>query len=697
MSDLRVTDHPILAIDARQEVDIKWRGQAVVARAGETISAALQAAGIVSFGRHPRDRSPQGLFCANGQCAQCLVLARGVPVKACMHPVSPGLEVEPLEALPHLPRVQRQPVIGRASREEVPVLIIGGGPAGLAAAATLGQLGIETLLIDDKPKLGGKLLLQTHRFFGSREIVHAGVRGIDIATTLEVEARAAPGTRFWLDSPAIGVFSDRWVGVLKGGVEYVLVRPRLLINAAGAREKQLVFPGSTLPGVLGAGAFQTLLNRDQVKSGQRLLVIGGGNVGLIAAYHAIQGGLTVVALAEILASCSGYRVHRDKLARLGVPIFEGHTILGAGGHERVDSATIARVDENRTPLPGTERTFACDTVLIAVGLDPIGEFTSKALDAGIPVLAAGDADEIAEASAAIMAGRIRAYEAARRLGQKAPDPPEAWRDLDHVLRARPGGFAKVDAPTETGAVQPVIHCHQEIPCDPCAAVCPRGLIAIDQGDIRGLPRFTGGDCLGCLKCVAICPGLAITLVDRRRDPENPLVTLAWELPRETVAIGQVVTLLDQAGLPLGSARVVAVSRAKGLDRTTLVRVQASAGQALRIAGVLPPGLDPVSAEIPPVLPPAGEVVVCRCERVRAQDLITAVREGAHDAEEIKALTRAGMGACGGRTCGAEVARILVAHGVPARARQPWTVRPPYREVPLGVFAAGKEADGASRG
>jgi NADPH-dependent 2,4-dienoyl-CoA reductase/sulfur reductase-like enzyme/Fe-S-cluster-containing hydrogenase component 2/bacterioferritin-associated ferredoxin len=691
MTDLRVTDHPVLPIDGREAVLIQWQGRALPARAGETIAATLHAAGIVSFGPHSRDGSPQGLFCANGQCAQCLVLAGGTPVKACMHPVSPGLEVEPLHGPPRLPAVQGPPVIGEECREEVPVLIIGGGPAGLAAAATLGQLGIEVLLVDDQPHLGGKLLLQTHRFFGARETVHAGTRGIDIATTLESEARSAPATRFWLASPAIGVFSDRWVGILKNGTEYVLVRPKVLINAAGAREKQLVFPGSTLPGVLGAGAFQTLLNRDLIRFGHRLFVIGGGNVGLIAAYHAIQGGLSVAGLAELLPTCGGYRVHRDKLARLGVPIFESHTILSANGHSRVESVTIARVNERQAALPGTERTFACDTVLIAVGLDPIGEFTSKAGEAGISVLAAGDADEIAEASAAIMAGRIRALEAARRLGHEAPEAPPEWRDLDRVLRAHPGGTVRGAAPAETGGVQPVIHCHQQIPCDPCAAICPRDLIAIDPGDIRDVPRYTGGECLGCLKCVAVCPGLAITLVDRRRDVEHPLITLAYELPREAVAVGQVVITLDEKGRPLGSAQVVAALSGKGLDRTTLVRIRAPRADALRIAGIRPEAIRPAVEEIRPPLAPSGEVVVCRCERVRARDLATAIREGCHDADEIKALTRAGMGACGGRTCGAEVTRILAAHGVRARARQPWTIRPPYREVALGVFAAGREA------
>ena len=105
----------------------------------------------------------------------------------------------------------------------VPVLIIGGGPAGLSAAIELGKLGIEVLLVDDKHRLGGKLVLQTHRFFGSTNAVYAGTRGIDIATKLEEQVRGFDSIRIWLNSTALAVFSDRKVGILRDGEHYVLV------------------------------------------------------------------------------------------------------------------------------------------------------------------------------------------------------------------------------------------------------------------------------------------------------------------------------------------------------------------------------------------------------------------------------------------------------------------------------------------
>ncbi|MEN6559688.1 MAG: FAD-dependent oxidoreductase, partial [Acidobacteriota bacterium] len=403
----RIDQHPILPIPSRSKVPFTWKGQALEAFEGETVASALFAAGVRIFGHHARDGAAQGIFCANGQCAQCLVLADGIPVKSCMELVRPGLRVDPVEGLPELPRVAAAG--GAAARAvetvRVPVLIIGGGPAGLSAAIELGRRGIETLLIDDKHRLGGKLVLQTHRFFGSIEAVYAGTRGIDIATRLESDVRSFPAVRVWLQSTALAVYSDRKVGVLAGGRRYVLIESEVLLVTSGAREKNLAFPGNTLPGVYGAGAFQTLVNRDLVKPTERLFIVGGGNVGLIAGYHALQAGIAVVGLVEALPECGGYKVHRDKLVRLGVPVYTSHTVVSANGAESVESVTIARVDGNFRPVKGTERSFACDTLLIAVGLDPVNEFYEKAREFGLTAFAAGDAEEIAEASAAIFSGK----------------------------------------------------------------------------------------------------------------------------------------------------------------------------------------------------------------------------------------------------------------------------------------------------
>ena len=693
----RVVAHPILAVGQSDDVPFSWRGEPMTAGTGEVVSSALMAHGVTTFGRHHADGSPQGIFCANGQCAQCLVLADGRPVKACMTSVRAGMRVEPLEGLPTLPAQDRVPPLRDVERLEVPVLVIGGGPAGLSAAALLGREGIATLLVDDKDRLGGKLVLQTHRFFGSIDAVFAGTRGIDIATRLEEQARAHPSTTVWLSSTALAVFSDGWVGILKGGDTYALVKPEVLLVAAGAREKALVFPGNTLPGVYGAGAFQTLLNRDLVRTSDRAFVIGGGNVGLITAYHALQAGISVVGLAEALPECGGYRVHRQKLERSGVPIHTSHSIVSADGGERVTSVTIARLDAGGAPVPGSERSFDCDTVLIAVGLDPVDDFTHKATSAGIPVFAAGDADLIAEASAAIFAGRIRGLEIGRALGADVGAVPAEWLRTAELLRSKPGAVREPAQPRPRAGVHPVFHCDQEIPCNPCTSVCPQELIHIDPDDIRGVPTYLGDGavdaCIGCERCVRICPGLAITLIDARKDAAQPIVTIATEFGA-FVESGDVVSAVDADGQALGELDVVRVRAGAALGGTVLVKVRAPAGVAGRVAGIRLQGSEvgePLERPVASAAPLADGAMVCRCERVSVGALRALVRAGYRDVNEIKAVSRAGMGACGAKTCASLVDRLFREAGVPSSAVTPAVRRPLFVEVPLGVFAGAGES------
>lgn len=688
---MRLDHHPILPIKREKPFRFTFAGQGLDAYPGETIAAALVAAGIRTFGYHPKDGSPQGIYCANGQCAQCLVIADGRPVKACMTLVQPGMRVEPAAGLPELPKVAAPPRMKDIERLQVPVLVIGGGPAGMSAAIELGACGIRTLLVDDKHRLGGKLVLQTHRFFGSRDAVYAGRRGIDIATLLEREVRAQPSVEVWLNSTALAVYSDQTVGIWRAGRDYVLVAPQVLLVASGARERSLLFKGNTLPGVYGAGAFQTLVNRDLVRAAERLFIVGGGNVGLIAGYHAIQAGIEVVGLVEALPECGGYKVHRDKLARLGVPIFTSHTILSANGKEGVESVTIAQVDERFQPVPGTEKTFPCDTVLVAVGLDPVDEFYRKAQEFGMRAYAAGDAAEIAEASAAIFSGKIAGRRIAQAWGQPGVEIPPEWEQMAEILKSKPGQRG-APPPPPGGEVFPVLHCYEEIPCNPCASVCPQGLIRIDPSDIRKRPQYvpTGGKaCVGCERCVVVCPGLAITLVDLRRDPENPTVTVPFELAAE-VRAGERVTAVDASGARLAEVPVAGVRTIEKNDRTVLVKLIVPRQIATRVAGIRLRAQPAAGAVPPPAKRLADNEILCRCERVTVGEVRALIRQGVRDMNEIKAVTRAGMGACGGKTCGPLLRRLFREEGVSPDEVTDYVGRPLFVEVPLGLFAGAEE-------
>ena len=670
------------------------------------LTAALFANGIRTFGHHHRDGSPQGLFCANGQCSQCMVLADGRPVKACMTPLRAGMQLAPVDSLPELPECDTPQQAADPRVIRVPVLILGGGPAGLSSAIQLGRRGIECLLVDDKDRLGGKLVLQTHRFFGSINAVHAGTRGIDIATRLASEVAELNPVSVWLNTTALAVFSDKRVGVLRttfrDGVsheEYLLIEPQVLLVSTGAREKTLLFPGNTLPGVYGAGAFQTLVNRDLVRSCKRLFIVGGGNVGLIAGYHALQAGIEVAGLIEALPECGGYKVHKDKLVRMGVPVYTRHTILGVEGNGQVERVTIAAIDESWQPIPGTSRSFACDAVLIAVGLDPVDEFLHKAHEYGMEVYAAGDAEEIAEASAAIFAGKIRGLEIARALHATDEEIPEEWSRTAEILKSRPGDCGCEAVPEVEEGVFPVIHCSQEIPCNPCTSVCPRGQIVIDEQDIREVPAFLNSEiekhCIGCEKCVTICPGLAITLVDYRKDKEHPTVTMAWEFQEGALAVGDRITVLDTIGDRLGEAEVLQMRDIPRNDRTVLLKLRVERAIARRVAGVLVQQ-DWASEALPEAIERLeDEVIVCRCERVTAGEIRDLIRGGVRDLNAIKAITRAGMGACGGKTCQTQILRLFREEGVPLEDVTPGVPRPLFVEVPLGTFARGGSPAGGA--
>lgn len=684
----RIRSHPILDTAGEPNVEFFFNGKKLLARPGEVISSALIANGISIFGKHTKDGSPQGIFCANGQCAQCMVIADGLAVKGCMTVVRPGMRISPCNDLPELPLAD-QPPKGFEPIEHLTcdVLIVGGGPAGITAALEIAPYGFEVIIVDDKHRLGGKLVLQTHSFFGTVADCFAGTRGIDIASNLANQLGKFPNVRIMLNSMAVGCYVDGKVGIVTGK-KYLVIEPRRLLVTAGARERALAFPGCDLPGVLGAGAFQTLVNRDLVKPATKLFVVGGGNVGLIASYHALQAGIDVLGLVEALPQVGGYKVHLDKLKRLGVPVWTSHTVKCVDGRGRVEAITIVGLDQDFREIQGTEKTFAVDAVLIAVGLNPVNELYEQARRMGIEAYCAGDSFEIAEASAAIFSGKIVGRQIVNSLGRKS-QIPDIWLKRFEVLKRKPGKTYdqnKIEIPQSR--LFPIVRCFQEIPCDPCVHICPKSMIRMKGDPIFGIPEVVKDECTGCMLCVAGCPGLAITLVDLR-NPDYGLVTVAFELEDPGIKEGATVEAVDCEGNLVCQAQVVKVIKRKVFDRTKLVQLRTSTDDALKVAGfrVRKP-IDPIQLAISQ----EGDPVICRCERVRESEIRAEVKrllaQGISDLNQLKFL-RCGMGACGGKTCEPLILKIFEQEGADMSKVVGFTRRPLVAEVDLATLAGEK--------
>lgn len=692
MVESRIKKHPILSIDETSKyVTFTFNGQELKAKSGEMISSALFAHGIHIFGHHNKDDSPQGMFCANGQCAQCLVIADGIPVKSCITPVAEGMKVKSLDGLPEL--LKDDEVVksgGNVPIVDTQVLIIGGGPAGMSAAIELGKMGVQCIICDDKQVLGGKLSLQTHNFFGSIRDCFAGTRGMDIGDNLSVLVENEKIIDVWTNSPVAGVFADGLIGVVKDG-RYNLIKPERTLVTTGAREKTLAFPGCDLPGVYGAGAFQTLVNRDLIKPTDKLFIVGGGNVGLIGAYHALQAGIDVIGIVEALPQCGGYKVHLDKIKRLGIPIYTSHTVLRAEGNDHLERITISKVDNKFRPIERTEAVFEADTLLIAVGLTPVDELRKQAEKFGLKTYAAGDADIIAEASAAIISGRMAAREILLDMGFEVEVPPE-WEEMIDILRSRPGPVKGLHPIPKDKEIYPVIRCTQEIPCNPCTEVCVLQSIKIKEPTIMGRPQFEG-NCLGCTRCISICPGLAITLVDKRYDDtkKTARVVIPWEMPEGTIRIGEEVTTTGMEGEVIGKAKVIGKKKSKWQNRRVLVSIEVPFKDANNVAGIRTK--EPLVKKNVTAVKTAvnDDVIICRCERVTKKEIVDYIKKtGTKDINAVKAALRVGMGPCGGKTCTELVMRIFRELGIDLKDIEPPIDRPFTQEVPLKTFLRGDD-------
>lgn len=504
------------------------------------------------------------------------------------------------------------------------LIVIGAGPAGLSAAIEGAKAGMRVAVFDENARPGGQLFKQIHKFFGSKEH-KAKIRGFRIGEMLLQEAEAA-GVNVQLNATVLGIFPEKRITVRFGDHVEQFSGDNIIV-ATGAAENMVLFDGWTKPGVIGAGAAQTLMNLHGVQPGQNILMVGSGNVGLVVSYQLLQAGCKVAALIDAAPRVGGYGVHAAKVARYGVPFYMRHTILRAEGKDQVEGAVIAEVDDKFQPIPGTEKHLDVDTICLAVGLSPMSQVlrmsgceiddtpgglvpkTDAYGETTIPGLfAAGDVAGIEEASSAMIGGRIAGLAAAHRAGYLDDAAFEAQAEAARasLTQLRQGMFAKENrgrtdlteteegyalsqnllakgyvteeelqafpaASEKRGGVHPVIECTQNIPCNPCQDACKFGCIMVGR-QITSIPQIDHEKkCTGCGMCVASCSGQAIFLVDDDYDETHAAITMAYEfLPYPEK--GQKGTALSRAGQPVCEAEVLSLRRSAATDGTALLTI-----------------------------------------------------------------------------------------------------------------------------
>lgn len=258
------------------------------------------------------------------------------------------------------------------------IVIIGGGPAGLAAAVSAKKNGIDSILILERDKeLGGILNQCIHNGFGLHTFKEEltgpeyAQRFIDQAKELEIEYR--------LNTMVMDISHEKVVTAMNREEGLFEIRAKAVILAMGCRERSrgaLNIPGYRPAGIYSAGTAQRLVNMEGMMPGREVVILGSGDIGLIMARRMTFEGAKVKVVAELMPYSGGLKRNIVQcLDDYGIPLKLSHTVVDIKGKERLEGVTLAEVDKNGKPIPGTEEEYSCDTLLLSVGLIPENELS----------------------------------------------------------------------------------------------------------------------------------------------------------------------------------------------------------------------------------------------------------------------------------------------------------------------------------
>ncbi|MCR5445478.1 MAG: FAD-dependent oxidoreductase [Bacteroidales bacterium] len=657
----KIEKHPILDIPAGEEVSFLFEGKPVVGRKGYTIAKALHEAGypVHSHSLSGRNRS---LECGIGKCGACEMLVDGVVRRICITKVDGVKEVARLSGESNV--ASKAASTGGALKiYKTTVAIVGAGPAGLACREQLQAFGIDNLVIDNNARIGGQFNMQTHQFFFfEREKKYGGMRGFDIAKTLAGESQEGIllNHTVWdiLEGPRLAIKN-----IETGDMAYV--DAQYLVVATGAVPFMPAFENDDLPGVYTAAVFQKMMNQEHTLLGKRVLTVGAGNIGYLTSYQAVQAGATIKAIIEAMPREGGFPVQANRVRRLGIPIMTGYTLVRAipnAEQTGIVGAVIAKC-ENFKPIAGTEQVVDdIDIINICTGLVPDNQLFTKGKELfGHHVYGVGDAVRIGEGTSAVLRGRQAAYEIAQEAGLRYNydeylDISRQYIDSQqHPVRIK----EHPDLPSEERMVaRPFVQldCLYGFACNPCTFSCPQG--AISKPTTSSTPTVDYTKCIGCMACVNHCPGLAIFGYDLSKN---------WcFLPIEyEVEDGAEVYLVDNNGRKVGEGKVEKVLKKDNKTNVARVSVIQVEGKMTDVKGFILKDRYPGALSTQSVQNTQKEpTFICHCEDITDEQMLAAVGNRKYiSVDELKHITRMGMGPCRGKRCIARARGVLKAHGI----------------------------------
>ncbi|MBO4306764.1 MAG: FAD-dependent oxidoreductase [Bacteroidales bacterium] len=661
----RIEKHPILDIPQSEVVEFDYEGHKVQGRKGYTIAKALHEAGypVHSHSLSGRNRS---LECGIGKCGACEMLVDGQVRRICITPVDGVKEVRRLDnSEQNLADIKKLKRPDEVKIYKTQVAIVGAGPAGLACREQLNAFGIDNLVIDNNARIGGQFNMQTHQFFFfEKEKKYGGMRGFDIAKTLAGDNQEGILLNYtvWdiLEGPRLAIKN-----IVTGDMAYIDAQH--LVVATGAVPFMPAFENDDVPGVYTAAVFQKMMNQEHTLLGKKVLTVGAGNIGYLTSYQGMQAGATIKAIIEAMPREGGFPVQANRVRRLGIPIMTGYTLVRAIPNEDrtgVVGAVIAKC-ENFKVIPGTEQVIEdIDIINICTGLVPDNQLLTKGKELyGHHVYGVGDAVRIGEGTSAVLRGRQAAYEIAQEMAirfnyDEYLDISRQYIDSQqHPVRL----LEKPNLPTsERMNAKPFVQidCLYGFACNPCTFSCPQG--AISKPTTASTPTVDYNKCIGCMECVNHCPGLAIFGYNLQK--EWCFLPIEYDIDE-----GKEVYLVDNNGRKIGEGVIEKILKKENKTNVARVKVAKIDGAMTDIKGFIAKERYPETLSMSDKCSSSdqtGETFICHCEDISEQQLIDVVGDRKYiSVDELKHITRMGMGPCRGKRCIARARQVLRAHGI----------------------------------